>query len=66
MLTLNYEEVEWITQPYATKTGEVDDIINVNPYELPSFDGNVELDPEEDIWTRTVRLPDQVIRQNRN
>ena len=63
IVTLNYEEVEWITQPYATKTGEVDDIINVNPYELPSFDGNVELDPPEDIWTRTVRLPDQVIRQ---
>ena len=63
IVTLNYEEVEWITQPYATRTGEVDDIINVNPYELPSFEGNVELDPPEDIWTRTVRLPDQVIRQ---
>ena len=63
VVTLNYEEVEWITQPYATKTGDVNDIINVNPYELPVFEGNVELDPTEDIWTRTVRLPDQVIRQ---
>ena len=63
VVTLNYEEIEWITQPYATKTGDVNDIINVNPYELPVFEGNVELDPEEDIWTRTVRLPDQVIRQ---
>ena len=63
VVTLNYEEIEWITQPYATKTGDVNDIINVNPYELPVFEGNVELDPTEDIWTRTVRLPDQVIRQ---
>lgn len=63
VITLNYEEVEWITQPYATKTGDVLDIINVNPYELPVFSGNVELDPQSDVWTRTTQLPDQTIQQ---
>jgi len=57
VVTLNYEEVEFLSQPYATE------IINVNPYELPVFSGKVELDPQSDTWTRTVQLPDQVIRQ---
>ena len=57
VVTLNYEEVEWITQVYATET------CNVNPYELPVFIGDVDLNPGEDSWTRSVQLPDQVIRQ---
>ena len=63
VVTLNYEEVEWISQPFATKTDDVNDIININPYELPGFNGTVELDPQDDIWTRTVLLPDHIIRQ---
>ena len=57
IVTLNYEEVEWITQVYATET------CNVNPYELPVFIGDVELNPGEDLWTRSVQLPDRIIRQ---
>ncbi len=57
LVTLNYEEVEWITQVYATET------CNVNPYELPVFTGDVELEPQRDIWTRSVQLPDRIIRQ---
>ena len=57
IVTLNYDEVEWISQPYATE------IINVNPYELPVFFGEVELDPQSDIWTKTVQLEDKTIRQ---
>ena len=57
IVTLNYDEVEWISQPYATET------INVNPYELPVLFGEVELDPQSDIWTRTVQLEDKTIRQ---
>ena len=57
IITLNYDEVEWISQPYATET------INVNPYELPVFFGEVELDPQSDIWTKTVQLEDKTIRQ---
>ena len=57
VVTLNYDEVEWITQPYATET------INVNPYELPVFDGEVELDPEFDRWTRSIQLADRHVQQ---
>ena len=63
VITLNYEEIEWITQPFATITGDEFDIVNVNPYELPVFKGNVELDPQNDVWTRTEQLPDQTIQQ---
>ena len=57
VVTLNYEEVEFLSQSYATET------INVNPYELPVFLGKVELDPQNDTWTRTVQLPNQLIQQ---
>ena len=63
VVTLNYEEVEWISQPYATKTGDDNDTINVNPYELPVFYSVVELDPQNDTWTRTAQLEDHVIQQ---
>ena len=62
-ITLNYEEVEWISQPFATRSGDIDDTLNVNPYELPVFKGAIELDPRVDTWTRTVQLPDQTIQQ---
>jgi len=57
VVTLNYDEVEWISQPYATE------IINVNPYELIEFTGDVELDPQSDIWTRTTQLENRNIQQ---
>ncbi len=63
IVSLNYEEVEWITQVYATKSGEFVDVVNVNPYELPVFNGNIELDPPSDVWTRTVQLADRTVRQ---
>ena len=63
VVTLNYEEVEWISQPYATKTGDDNDTINVNPYELPVFYGEVELDPQNDTWTRTTQLENRNIQQ---
>ena len=64
VITLNYEEVEWISQPYATSTGGVNDIMNVNPYEIPVFSGTIELDPRSDVWTRTRQIePSRTIRQ---
>jgi len=62
-VTLNYEEVEWISQPYATESNGEDDVINVNPYELPVFRGSIQLDPRSDVWTRTIQLPNQNIQQ---
>ena len=57
-VTLDYKEVEWISQPYATE------IINVNPYELPAIGADVSLTPRMDIWTTTIQLEDDVVRQS--
>ena len=43
-LTLNYEEVEYIDQPLATRTE------NLNPFHITLFTGVVTLTPESDFW----------------
>ena len=58
-ITLAYEEVDWIDQIYATENSEV----NVNPYELPSYTGTLELNPEMDMWNRTIQLEDNLTQQ---
>jgi len=64
-VTLAYDEEVWFGQYYATllKDGSIG-IINVNPYELPAILGNVDLQPNTDIWTRTSQLEDNTIRQD--
>ena len=64
-VTLKYDEEVWFGQYYATllKDGSLG-IINVNPYELPAILGNVDLQPNMDVWTRTVQMDDNVILQN--
>jgi len=49
-VTLNYDEVEWITQTKATE------IENVNPFEQPARSGSVVLSPEVDFWSRTEQF----------
>jgi len=53
MLTLKYEEVEWLNQPHATH------VENVNPFEVVAFVGGVVLDPASDNWVRTIYINDQ-------
>ena len=64
VVTLKYDEEVWLGQYYATelKDGSLG-IINVNPYELTSILGNVELNPNVDVWTRTHQLDDNIINQ---
>ena len=64
-VTLKYDEEVWFGQYYATllKDGSLG-IINVNPYELPAILGNVDLQPNTDIWTRTHQLDDNIINQS--
>ena len=64
-VTLKYDEEVWFGQYYATtlKDGSLG-IINVNPYELPAILGNVDLQPNMDVWTRTFQMDDNVILQN--
>lgn len=49
-LTLNYDTVGWIEQPYATR------IENVNPFHVIEYIGNIKLNPSEDSWVRTIQL----------
>ena len=64
-VTLKYDEEVWFGQYYATllKDGSLG-IINVNPYELPAILGDVDLQPNTDIWTRTHQLDDNIIHQS--
>jgi len=52
-LTLSYNEVDWLEQPFATK------IENVNPFNVVVYTGTLQLSPEVDTWTRTVQLQDR-------
>ena len=48
LITLNYEEVDWLEQPQATE------VENVNPFNVIVFMGGIILDPPSDNWTRTL------------
>jgi hypothetical protein len=50
IVTLNYIDVKFIDQPYATR------VENVQPYILTFWEGDVKLNPSSDIWIDTVRL----------
>ena len=60
LITLKYEEVNWLQQPFATE------VINVNPFSVISYEGQVELKPENDIYVRTIQLEDNIIRRTVN
>lgn len=46
-ITLPYSEVVLFSQPYATRT------MNVNPYAVFSWSGNIKLTPSKDSWVDT-------------
>ena len=50
LITLKYSEVDWIENPHAT------DAVNVNPFNVLVFSGNVKLDPPSDNWSRTIYI----------
>ena len=50
LITLDYEEVDWLVQPHATE------VENVNPFNVIVFMGGIVLDPPSDNWTRTLYL----------
>lgn len=53
LLTLKYEEVDWIEQPHATN------VENINPFNVIVFVGGVALDPASDNWVRTIYIDNQ-------
>jgi hypothetical protein len=58
VISLKYESVKWIEQPFATR------VENVNPFHVISYEGTVKLNPSSDSWTRTIRLDDVNVNIN--
>jgi hypothetical protein len=57
-ITLPYVEESLIFNPYASRT------IDVNPYKIGAFKGEVTLNPEGDNWKETDRRPDLTVTDN--
>ena len=51
LITLPYTETAEVTQPYATRAE------SVNPYSVTQWVGNLQLNPETDIWMDDARIP---------
>ena len=58
VITLPYTEESLIFNPYASRT------IDVNPYKIGAFKGEITLNPEGDNWKETDRRPDLVVTDN--
>ena len=55
LITLPYTETTEIEQQYASTT------VNVNPYNIFTWTGSIELNPPGDEWKETERAPDLTI-----
>jgi len=60
VLTLDYAEVEYITQAFATRTE------SVTPFLISFWNGTMELTPSTDSWVDTSRLEARTIQQEGN
>ena len=59
-ITLDYADVEWLKQSFATRTE------SVTPFLISFWQGTVELTPASDNWVDTVRLEAKVIQTEGN
>lgn len=55
VITLDYAEIEYISQPFATR------IENVTPFLVNYYSGTIELNPSSDVWIDTTKLTPQKI-----
>jgi hypothetical protein len=60
LITLDYAEVEWLKQIFATRTE------SVTPFIISFWQGTVELTPATDTWVDTVRLDAKIINVEGN
>lgn len=58
IITVPYEEVQFLGNPFATNT------INLQPFTVFTYEGNLQLEPEIDTFRDTNTLPDLVIEDN--
>lgn len=52
---LDYTEEDFVTQPFATKT------VNVQPYMFAIYAGSLQMWPDADIWVDTITAPAVII-----
>ena len=55
IVTLDYAEVEWFKQEFATRS------VSVTPFIVPFWNGILSLTPQSDTWTDTVRIQARTI-----
>jgi len=60
IITLDYSEIEWLKQSFATRTE------SVTPFVISFWQGVVELTPSSDTWVDTVRLDAKIINVEGN
>jgi hypothetical protein len=60
IVTLDYVELEWLKQSFATRTE------SVTPFLINFWKGTLEIIPASDTWVDTVRLEPKVITQEGN
>ena len=60
IVTLNYSELPFIQNPYAS------DSMEVNAYKVSPFTGEIVLTPASDDWKDTTRRPDLVVVDDNN
>ena len=60
VVTLDYSEVEWLKQNFATRSE------SVTPFMVSFWQGTLELTPSSDVWTDTVRLKAKTIETEGN
>ena len=60
IVTLDYAEVEWLSQTFATRTE------NVTPFLVSFWQGSMELTPSSDTWVDQTRLEAKIINTEGN
>jgi hypothetical protein len=60
IITLDYAEVEWLSQTFATRSE------SVTPFLISFWQGTLELTPGSDTWVDTVRLEAKIIETEGN
>ena len=60
IVTLDYAEVEWFKQSFATRSE------SVTPFLISFWQGTVELSPSSDTWVDTTRLEAKIINTEGN
>ena len=60
IITLDYEEVEWLSQQFATRTE------SVTPFLVSFWQATLEISPTSDTWVDTARIEAKIIKTEGN